>query len=450
MASINYYFRLTKEESEALKSKRKVKKPNKKLYVRVRDTNIDIPVSLRIKVDINHWDFKNQILRLSSNNSESFDEINNKLRIFKTLINNELPKSQIRGDTINKEWLNKHIQDFFNKDTSNRDELNPSLYFKDHILNYIVISKDTRRNSKGEKVGKRTIQDYEKTLRLISLYEEWKRIKLKHSDITISFHRDFLKLCREYEVLGENTIGGHIKNIKTFLHDAESNNINVCQDFKRREFYKPSEETTFIVLNIKEIKKIEYLDLSNNPVLNNARDWFIIGLWTGLRVGDLLSLTETKTRENGKKYIEVDTQKTGKPVVIPLHDSVTEILEKREGQFPYKIADATFNEYIKTIGELAGINEEVEGALTLPVLGKNLDGTPKTVNRSVKGKYPKYKLITSHICRRSFATNHYGKIPNLTIMQITGHKTERIFLKYINIKPTEHADALARFWENNK
>jgi integrase len=55
-------------------------------------------------------------------------------------------------------------------------------------------------------------------------------------------------------------------------------------------------------------------------------------------------------------------------------------------------------------------------------------------------KYPKYELVSSHVCRRSFATKLYRKIDTLTIMKITGHKTEKQFLEYIKITPKEYAE----------
>lgn len=38
----------------------------------------------------------------------------------------------------------------------------------------------------------------------------------------------------------------------------------------------------------------------------------------------------------------------------------------------------------------------------------------------------------------------------MTIMAITGHKTETQFLKYIKITPKENAEKLKEYWENNK
>lgn len=66
------------------------------------------------------------------------------------------------------------------------------------------------------------------------------------------------------------------------------------------------------------------------------------------------------------------------------------------------------------------------------------------------GSYPKYELVSSHICRRTFATLLYGKIDTLTIMKITGHQTERQFLGYIKITPKEYAEKLKEHWKSLK
>ena len=50
---------------------------------------------------------------------------------------------------------------------------------------------------------------------------------------------------------------------------------------------------------------------------------------------------------------------------------------------------------------------------------------------SVKSIYPKHEVISSHVCRRSFATNFYGRIPTPVLMNITAHGSERMFLSYI-------------------
>lgn len=102
-----------------------------------------------------------------------------------------------------------------------------------------------------------------------------------------------------------------------------------------------------------------------------------------------------------------------------------------------KVSYYTIHTYIKKICELVGINKVVKGSLI----------NPKT-RRKETGMFPKYKLVSSHTCRRSFATNMYlMNFPTLSIMQITGHTTEKSFLKYIMVIPKEHADKLLAHWE---
>ena len=52
----------------------------------------------------------------------------------------------------------------------------------------------------------------------------------------------------------------------------------------------------------------------------------------------------------------------------------------------------------------------------------------------------KCNLVKTHTARRSGATNMYlAGIPTIAIMKITGHKTEKEFMKYIKITEEESA-----------
>ncbi len=73
-------------------------------------------------------------------------------------------------------------------------------------------------------------------------------------------------------------------------------------------------------------------------------------------------------------------------------------------------------------------------------------GKGNKLKRKKEGKYPKYKLITSHVCRRSFATNQYGILPTPLIMQVTAHSTEKMFLNYIGKNSLDYAQQIADFY----
>ena len=91
---------------------------------------------------------------------------------------------------------------------------------------------------------------------------------------------------------------------------------------------------------------------------------------------------------------------------------------------------------IKKVCEKAGITNMVYGSRRNP-----------ETNRLEKGTMEKWKMVSSHTCRRSFATNNYLMgIDTLTIMQITGHTTEKNFLKYIKVTPKQHAKLLLEKW----
>ena len=163
-------------------------------------------------------------------------------------------------------------------------------------------------------------------------------------------------------------------------------------------------------------------------MLDKVRDLFLVGCWTGLRYSDWNKVYP----KNG--FITLNQQKTGRPVVIPVHSTVEKILNKYEGDLPKPITNQKFNEYLKQVAKLADFKEAVTKQITRG--GK--------VETEIK---PKWKLVTTHTARRSFATNMYkAGIPSITIMAVTGHRTETAFLKYIKVTPQEHAEKMREIW----
>ena len=79
--------------------------------------------------------------------------------------------------------------------------------------------------------------------------------------------------------------------------------------------------------------------------------------------------------------------------------------------------------------------------------GVSLVDEKTKVKRKVIKVYKKYELVTSHICRRSFATNLFGKIPNKAIMDICGWSNEEMLFKYNKQTNMESAKILKEYWE---
>jgi integrase len=93
------------------------------------------------------------------------------------------------------------------------------------------------------------------------------------------------------------------------------------------------------------------------------------------------------------------------------------------------------NSYLKEIGQLAELNE---GILITKVKG----------NEKIEKVYKKWELLSSHVARRSFSSNLFIQgFPPINIMKITGHKTEKAFMRYIRISQEESANTLQAHWD---
>lgn len=411
------------------------------IYYRLKESKVfDIECSIGIQIPNQRWSHSKQ--EVLPTPDFDFKEINLKIRELDLYIRKEYGNATINSEIVNTAWLKQKINIFFNKVTDNI-EVNASVFFTNFIESFIEDSK-TKKTRKNTLIKPRTIQHYNTTLKKILAFEEQERTKIKLTDITITFHTKFIDFLETKQKLNPNTIGGYIDDIKLFCNNAEKKDFVISKEFKLTEFYSPTNKTNDPYLKEEEINLI-YNQVFEQDYLDNARDWFIVGLRTGLRISDFLKLT-TENIEDG--FIFKKTLKTDYPVIIPIHEQVENILAKRNGAFPRSISDQKFNDYIKIICEKAGFTEVVDGAKLTKVIVKE-NGKKKTLHRKQFGKFPKHELISSHICRRSFATNLYGKIDTLTIMKITGHSTESQFLGYIKITPKEYAEKLKAYWKKN-
>lgn len=224
----------------------------------------------------------------------------------------------------------------------------------------------------------------------------------------------------------QNTKQRELGIIKTFCKYAKSLGIETHPQMDTLKFKKEKVEKIYLnEVEIEAIKNLKETDL--NEYLINAKDWLIISCFTGQRISDFMRFTSKMIREeNGKKLIEFTQKKTFKEMTVPLHPEVLKILKKRNGSFPRSISDQRYNSYIKEVCMLAEIDEVITGKKQI-----NISNIGETQIRNKSGQYPKYELVTSHIGRRSFATNFYGKIPTNYLIYVTGHSSETMFLNYI-------------------
>jgi len=284
-----------------------------------------------------------------------------------------------------------------------------------------------------------TMVSYNNTLNVLTDYQNTLKKTIPLDDINMDFYEDFIKYLqnvkreiKETIVTGytPNTIGRHIKQIKVFMSYANDKGYTTNQGFKHRKFRKLEETADTIYLNDKDLLTLYNLDLSENMKYDRVRDLFLIGCYTGLRFSDLSQLTPDKFIKDGTQ-LKVKTIKTGETVIIPLHWTIKEILTKYNGGTPRPISNQKMNEYLKELCNIKHFQENV-------ILNKTEGGL------SYEQKKQKWELVTVHTARRSFATNMFlAEVPAISIMKITGHRTEKAFMKYIKITQEQNADKLS-------
>jgi Site-specific recombinase XerD len=402
MAKVNFFLKEPKAEEETL------------IYLFFSYNNQRLKYSTGEKIHPDFWNSKDQRVKETKKFPEH-PEFNFRLSNLETIVKNVYRRLLNDGLTPTNDLLKNEL----NIELKKKEKETPLTLFE-FIDKFIEECKDKRSLT--------TIKSYITVSNHLRYYCALKNLKLDFADINISFYNSYISYLSSDLRLSQNTIGTNIKVIKTFLNEATERGYNTNIEFKSRKFKKLSEDTDKIYLNTSELDKIYKLDLSQKKRLERVRDLFIIGCYTGLRFSDFIQLTQDNIIENNK--IKIRTQKTNETVVIPLHPYVKTILSKYDGNIPTPLTNQKMNDYLKEIGQLAEINEKVITSITK---GGQL----------IKESIEKFNLISTHTARRSFASNLYlADVPAITIMKITGHKTEKSFLRYIRISQEENANKL--------
>lgn len=394
------------------------------IYIRLRDgRNIDIKAKTNYHINPIDWDDTEQ--RPTKKALRDIDIANLDTDLSELKINLLKEYNKRKGvKLIDIQWL--------------KDFINPPIAegkHPDKLVDYI----DTFIDFKKNEVKKSTITKCNGIKHLLMRYQDYTKSILYIRDIDIQFKINFEKYCISVGY-APNTTARNIRFIKTFCRHAKVNSVETHNqlDSIKAKYHKVDS----IYLDENEIKKIEDLQSSElTDGLENARDWLLISCYCGQRVSDFLRFDKSMIRYEKNKVgkikplIEFTQVKTDKIMTIPLHPKIMHILKKYGVNFPRKISDQKYNEHIKKVCEKAEINTPTHGVL----FDHNLKA-------KVKGDFPKWKMVSSHIGRRSFATNNYGKIPTSFLMYMTGHTTEAMFLTYIGKSNKDIAMELTNYF----
>lgn len=442
MATVQAFIRTSKKKTE-----------NVNIRFRLRDgRNIQLFHTSEILVNPDVWDSSEQSIkkRIIFKDAERL-KINKAVNDRKALIL-QIYSEESEKESLTSDWL----------ETSIDKELYPEKYKPqieiDSLFKFTKQFIDEAPNRKDKNTGRsltyNNIQQYRATEKHLKVFSESVNKKdFRFEEIDQLFYDGFVAYLQKEipdidntgkpkvdednnpvllkESFTANSVGKHIRILKLMLNEATIQGYNTSTYYN--SFHVFTEDTDTIYLNESELQQLKGKDFSKSPYLDRVRDWFLLLAWTGCRFSDLEKVGKTDIKDG---FITFRQQKTNNKVTIPIHPVVLEILEKYDYNLPDPISNQRFNEYIKEAAKLTDINSMESITITK-------GGKLQTES------FPKWELISSHTGKRSFCTNMYKRgLPTLMIMSISGHKTEKSFLKYIKVKQSEHAEMMKKAWED--
>lgn len=227
-----------------------------------------------------------------------------------------------------------------------------------------------------------------------------------------------------------------LKILRQFMERARRKKLHSNTDYQGVGWTvsRTKAKGSIVILNPQELQALVELRLFG--FAEKVRDLFLIGAGTGQRFSDFSKYQPSDFYKtiNGVPILSVISQKTHTPAKIPLNifPWLIPVLEKHAYQSP-KMSMQKFNEWIKDICKKAKFDEPIM------TVGQYMGRKP----RIEKSYVTKYSKISSHACRRSFATNLYRMGYSLAqIMPMTGHSTESQLRDYIGIEGEQNAEAI--------
>ena len=398
MASINFLYRSTKDKSNLIL----------RLLFRYNGKDYVFGSKTKLEVEKTYWNKQHKKKSKDITITNKQTEINIELNKIENHILGAFNSAD--PDKVNKEWISDQVDLYYNP--TQKEKTIPA-----DLINYIDFYIDYRK----DEVKKTSLKKFNVIKHKLQKLEKFRKKQILILDINNDFKNEFVSYCKN-ELYSQNTIQRELAIIKTFCIHARFLGLETHYQLDSLRLDKAKVEKIYLTFD--ELSRIEEINSDELTVsLDNAKDWLIISCYSGQRISDFMRFTENQIRiEEGKHFLEFTQMKTSKLTTIPIHPKILEILKKRNGKFPYRISDQKYNDYVKEVCKLAGIDEIVKGSKMLET---------EKGNRKQEGLYKKYELVTSHIGRRSFATNFYGKIPTTYLINITNHSSEAMFLNYI-------------------
>ena len=254
-------------------------------------------------------------------------------------------------------------------------------------------------------------------------------ITLMPNQVTDVFWNYFVSYMLNVNHLAISTIKTCCAQLRSALSWASRHNCKIAPSYDFVSLPKYNHEQ--IALTPDEVSHIYHFDLSTinrrSQYIRNmqrVRDHFVLSCSLGQRFSDMVRIDKSCFDRNIFSIMQV---KTGAKCRVDIDkmsmdaNTTYTILEKYGYKAPIQGDISAYDRYVKELLKYIGgeFNENVK--------------RETKVNGMIETKFfPKYKLVSSHTCRRTFATiNVLRGFHEAEIRRATGHKTSEAFSKYL-------------------
>ncbi|WP_375418168.1 tyrosine-type recombinase/integrase [uncultured Hymenobacter sp.] len=272
--------------------------------------------------------------------------------------------------------------------------------------------------------------------RFVEFAQFWPR-ELSLANMDQGFYHDFYRYEREHLGQKLNTFGKHISRLGAFLEWCEQEK-DLAVNIKYRKFQAPTEYVGVDALTEAELRGLQALDFCSADMatrlvelrgqqrakgllpqqasfqqwaatLELARDKFLLCCYTGLRISDAERLGWQHIKG---QVIKIRAGKNQHDCYIPYYDDelfhLVALVARYDGRAPQGLLLPTcshVNDALKLVQQLAGIRR---------------------------------LSLSTKLGRKTFVTlKLYQGVPARTVMQTTGHTTEKAFNQYVGVDTLE-------------
>ncbi len=256
---------------------------------------------------------------------------------------------------------------------------------------------------------------------------------LRFDTIDLKFQDQFRLYLLDKIGLLNNTINKLFKMLKLFMTWAFDRDYHTSTKYKKFTMTK-TDEIEVVALDESELIALGRYDFSHTPSLEKVRDCFLFQTATGQRFSDIEAFRHEQIQGD---FWVLKTKKTGADLKIPMNTLSNAIAEKYRalGKLP-TISNTNTNLYIKRCCRECGID------------------TPTTITRSrgnetIIKTVPKWQLVGTHTARRTFVSLSIARgMGAETVMKVTGHKTNAMMKKYLDIADETVKAGMDAVWTN--